>query len=85
MEANLCGSLVLDQETGRSHEYCIKMRGLELHPTFTILFRAALELRNAKSTAAWSIRVRFVASGSRASKFVSNAEGPGAMAPGAGD
>ena len=48
----------------------------ELALTLVNRLRAALELRKAKSTAAWSMRVRFVQSGRRATRAVSNWEGP---------
>lgn len=44
--------------------------------TFTRRFRAAFEFKNAKSTAAWSIKVRLVASGNLASRAVRSWEGP---------
>jgi hypothetical protein len=44
--------------------------------TLTTRLRAALELRNAKSIAAWSISDRFVQSGRRTSRAVSSCEGP---------
>ena len=44
--------------------------------TFINLFLAAFEFRKAKSTAAWSMRVRLVQSGSLTSRAVRSWEGP---------
>lgn len=44
--------------------------------TLTNRFRAAFEFKNAKSTAAWSIEDRFVASGRRVNRVVNICEGP---------
>jgi hypothetical protein len=49
---------------------------LKEKPTRISRFRAAFEFRKAKSIAAWSIRARFVASGSLTSKAVKSWEGP---------
>ena len=64
---------------GHELDDCVSSRSVEfraLGPTRMSLLRAALEFKNAKSMAAWSIRARLVASGNLTRSAVNNCEGP---------
>lgn len=52
------------------------INGMKILLTLMSRLRAALEFKNAKSIAAWSINARLVASGNLTSRAVNNCEGP---------